>query len=376
MASASMIYDVELIYHSPKPVISSSNPVGHGNSACPLAFNPSFIPANPPYLNKSGCLVRQCCDDSCHGHGESHNRLSSLDADPAERIGFAPCDLSTGVCGDVLLSSEFNLDPSSDSEDPRAFLYDGYYYNFYFFGDSKADPKCKSDQCTVKLSKTKTPLDASSWQRVTTLPWHRNGCCIMRPRGQKSFCVFGEGPSPLPGLGIASTTNIDSGEFQQEPWAVADGVISPITNDSMWLLPLGEKEAEIKLEAGTHPVKLSTGDFIHFYAAATPGWVANGNYTVGFIILDGKDPRRIIQRSKLHLMIPTFPYETLCGGNASCPYIGERKNVIFLSSATRLSAGLSSLGHEEIRLFFGGGDGNVGTGLVQVSRPGRETLVT
>jgi hypothetical protein len=42
------------------------------------------------------------------------------------------------------------------------------------------------------------------------LPWHRNGCCMMKPRGQKSYCIWGEGgPSPFPGLGISYTTNID-----------------------------------------------------------------------------------------------------------------------------------------------------------------------
>jgi predicted GH43/DUF377 family glycosyl hydrolase len=48
--------------------------------------------------------------------------------------------------------------------------------------------------------------------------------------------------------------------------------------------------------ASAHPVQLSTGDWLHFYAAATPGWVPNGNYTAGYIILDKNDPSKIIQR--------------------------------------------------------------------------------
>ena len=43
---------------------------------------------------------------------------------------------------------------------------------------------------------------------------------------------------------------------------------------------------------------------------------------------------------------------------AGCPYQGERKRVIFLCSAT-------PLGGDRFRLFWGGGDGNVGTGVVQ-----------
>lgn len=125
-------------------------------------------------------------------------------------------------------------------------------------------------------------------------------------------------------------------------------------------------EPEIVLEASTHPVQLSTGDYFHIYAAGewpgqvsvyrghlhihaagesdecalrsdaasylsptavcpnrkdqrplpsltyhlacppglnilragTPGWVANGNYTGGWVILDQNDPTAILQRSK------------------------------------------------------------------------------
>ena len=33
-------------------------------------------------------------------------------------------------------------------------------------------------------------------------------------------------------------------------------------------------------------VQLESGDLLHFYAAATPGWVANGNYAAVYIVLD------------------------------------------------------------------------------------------
>merc|ERR1712070_1268898 len=114
------------------------------------------------------------------------------------------------------------------------------------------------------------------------------------------------------------------------------------------------------LEAGAHPVQLSTGDYVHFYAAATPGWVPNGNYTVGYIVLDKDDPSKILQRES-QFMVPTYDYETLCQGDPGCPYSGERKNVIFMCSAT------PTHDKDVFRLFFGGGDGNVGTATVRVT---------
>jgi hypothetical protein len=67
------------------------------------------------------------------------------------------------------------------------------------------------------------------------------------------------------------------------------------------------------------------------------------------------------------VLIPSDDYETLCNGAPDCEYRGERKNVIFLSSATPLPPSPTSpTGTDRFRLFFGGGDGNVGTAVVQV----------
>ena len=184
----------------------------------------------------------------------------------------------------------------------------------------------------------------------------------MRPKGQRSYCVWGEGPDPFPGLGLSYTTDIDSGNFTQVPWNTANASTSGsrFSPDGMYMTPLGADEQEIKLEAGTELMQLSTGDWLHFYAAATPGWVPHGNYTAGFIVLDKDDPTRIIQRVSGQWMVPTADFETLCHGASDCKYKGARKNVIFLCSATPTGV------PDQYRLFWGGGDGNVGTGVVDV----------
>lgn len=166
-----------------------------------------------------------------------------------------------GTCED-LLPIVFPFEPTA--EDPRV-VYDpstGYYMLYYFASGP--------GQQTVYLRRSKTPLNMSSWELVASqLPWHRNGCVLLRPDG-KHYVIFGEsgGPKvgPLPGIGIATTTNFAN---------------YTIVN-STWLEPLGAnntEEPEIVLEAATPVVQLSTGDYFHIYAAGTPGWVANGNYT-------------------------------------------------------------------------------------------------
>ena len=268
------------------PALSSANAVGAGHSYCNNTFNPSYLPPSTDGAFGGGIIVR----------------LNACDRAPAgEHLGFAPCDLATGVCGDVDPSWHFALaDDQQQTEDPRALFYDGKYYLFYYAAKAPTTPTCDPAQdaeCAVPLASSATPWNGSSWQAIGTYPWHRNGCCMMAPRGQKSYCIWGEGPGPFPGLGISVTTDIDGGVFTQVPWAAPPaGVTSPLTADRQWLLPLGADAQEIKLEAGTHGVRLSTGDWVHFYAAATPGWVPNGNYTAGYIILDKDEPTKIVQR--------------------------------------------------------------------------------
>jgi predicted GH43/DUF377 family glycosyl hydrolase len=85
-------------------------------------------------------------------------------------------------------------------------------------------------------------------------------------------------------------------------------------------------------------------------------WVANGNYTAGAIILDGKDPTKILQRVP-HFLVPLLPYQ-----QGIPPYPVNRARVIFLPSVTPIPGEPDSF-----RLFFGAADASVGTAVVTVT---------
>ena len=137
-------YAVTLVERSPLPTISAANARGHGH--CPVrpadkapcqCFNPSYIPASAHKLNQSGVLLRICCGyKSCDYLCRRQDKAippSACAAPPSaldsggpnfprddEYIGFAPCDITTGKCGDVLPRSSFSLDPSQGTlQDPR-----------------------------------------------------------------------------------------------------------------------------------------------------------------------------------------------------------------------------------------------------------------
>ena len=406
-------YQVTLVERSSTPVISAGNPPGHGN--CPTradgapcqCFNPSYIPASAHKLNQSGVLLRVCCgakpcDYLCSRNDPKIPAASCVTltegAKDDEFIGFAPCDLKTGVCGDVLPRSTFDLDPTQGTtQDPRAFLYEGSYYSFYWtadHGSKPCDPTRPPNMCSVGLSKSDSPLTQGSWKVIGRMPWYRNACCIMKPRGQKSYCIWGFGmlgnEQYLPGLGISYTTDIDSGQFTQVPWKVAPGVLSPLGNNSMAFLPLGPDYHELGLEASARPVPLSNGHWLHFYASHTCGFGWNprpsaacggphgnytGNYTVGWIVLNGSDPTQILERwnEKTPWMNPVHDYETLCNADLSgkCKWKGATPWTLFLPSADPIPGE-----KDTFRVFWGAGDGNTGTGVVRVTVPQdkRETV--
>lgn len=86
----------------------------------------------------------------------------------------------------------------------------------------------------------------------------RNGCVITRADGTH-YVIFGESP-PLPGLGIATTSNFTTYDVVNATFMEPNGAGN-------------SAEPEIVIEAASTPVQLSTGDYFHLYAAGTPGWV-------------------------------------------------------------------------------------------------------
>lgn len=240
-ALASAQYSARIVRKGAVPAVSSKNAPGDGFSPCTFTFNPAWIPSGSSL--SSTLIVRASGCPADFGGGGDHLLMVNCTIDP----------VTGGACSDVSPAQFAGIE--DDAEDPRLFEYNGFVYLFYFAAGS--------GQSTVYLRKTQTPSDPASWVHVAgPLAWHRNGCVIIRADGTH-YVMFGESP-PLPGLGLATTT---------------DFVTFDVIN-STYMTPNGAGNAaapEIVIEAGSTPVQLSTGDYFHFYAAGTPGWVANGN---------------------------------------------------------------------------------------------------
>lgn len=321
LGATALTYTVSIVEKAPEPVISIKKPAGSGYSPCTFTFNPAWFDVSPG-LNASILVFRASGCPPEFGGAIDH-------------LLFAYCT-ADGVCGDV---QPLQFPFEAGAEDPRVVFWNGYYYMYYFANGP--------GQNTVYLRRTTTPLDPSSWQTVASqLPWHRNGCVLLRENGTH-FVIFGEsgGPKvgPLPGIGIASTTDF----------------VNYTYINTTWFEPLGAnntQEPEIVLEAATPVVQLSSGDYLHLYAAGTPGWVPNGNYTGGWIIMDKDDPTIILQRSTEHLFVPTMDYEI---GNGIWPV--NRNRTIFTTSVVPIAGSVDTF-----RVWYGAADANIATAIIQV----------
>jgi len=323
-AVLSITYKVTVLSKGTKPALSYVNPVGQGYSPCQYTFNPGWvpIPANAVDQTKALVVVRAAMCPPSYGGAGDHLMVATCYTD--------------GHCDDL---QPIIIPLESAAEDPRIILWKGWYYMFYY-----ASGKGES---TVYLRKTMTPGNITSWELTGNFPWHRNGCVLLRESGPH-YCLFGEAP-PLPGIGIATTDDLEKFNVVNPKYLLPNGPNNP-------------NEPEIVLEASTPVVQLSTGDYLHIYSAATPGWVANGNYTGGWIVLDGKDPTILKQRSTEHVLMPTVSWEI---GNG--PYPVQRHRTIFATSLVPVTNSGLEAASDVFRVWYGAADANVASALIQVT---------
>merc|ERR1712187_181419 len=85
--------------------------------------------------------------------------------------------------------------------------------------------------------------------------------------------------------------------------AVSEDLLTWKTVNGSWAAP-DPKRDEMWIEAGSPPEKLADGNYIMTYN------IANGSlwWGIGYLILDGTNPMRILQRGP-HLLWPQLPWE-------------------------------------------------------------------
>ena len=111
------------------------------------------------------------------------------------------------------------------------------------------------------------------------------------------------------------------------------------------------------VEAGPPPLKLDDGNYLFFYNSARDGYPSpkegySLQYNVGWLILDGKDPSKILQRAEVPLLTPELSWEV-----AATADLGLTPRVVFLEAA-------KPLGKNRYLVFYGGADTVIGSAIV------------
>jgi len=209
----------------------------------------------------------------------------------------------------------FIADPVTEkcgTEDPRISYKDGLYYLMYTAYDCTY-PK-------LSLATSPNPFDAGSWTRhgfvFPDKDISKSGAVLFATRENnltQHYLFWGDSSAPVGGIGIA--TSKDGINWQ---------------DSGNYLIKVRQNFFDSELvESGPSPLLLSTGDFLFIYNSARRGYPSvkpdwQLQYNVGFLILDGTDPTKIIERSPLPIMSPTLNWEI---GNTT-DYLTP--NVVFL----------------------------------------------
>lgn len=193
-------------------------------------------------------------------------------------------------------------------EDPRITLIDGVYYITY--------TACSDHGLAVRIART------SDWETVERLD-------IALPPCNKDCVLF---PEQIQGRYHMYHRPSTDGVPKPEMWhATSPDMLS--WGSHHWVMSAAEGWEADRIGAGAPPIKTEDGWLMFFHGADE-----EANYSLGALLLDLEDPRRILWRSQNALMKPEAPYELE----------GFFSGVVFVTGAVQIE--------DRIDLYYGASD--------------------
>lgn len=341
-ALESTTYDAAVVSFGAMPVLSFLD----GNTDYQQTFNPSWVVASAGTNNKSGLLLRssncsaqpgtctKCNSSPCRMGGPCQDvitfaELLSDDDNVTEIPRFKHVTSANVVLSPVLSNTSMD---NRGVQDPRI-VFDPQtqmYYMFYTCYNTGGGGWAKWFLC---MAVSKDPTSPDMWSvRKGVWPLHfgsKSAALLIRETGPH-YMYWGAGV-----IHIASSSNLTD-------WP--DRKVAFITNTT-WGNP--------HVESGPPPMRLSDGNYVFFHNS----WGRAAGYQPGWVVIDGKDPTKIIARAQQPLFSPSKA-QWMTG---QPPALCNVPNVAFLE------AGHPTHSLDEFRVYFGGADSVVGTAVVKFS---------
>ena len=211
---------------------------------------------------------------------------------------------------------------------------------------------------TTMLATSRDPLDAAAW----TFRGPLLGAGSPYTAGASLLFRDGEPGAPphLAFVGDSDTANAI--------WLATspDGLAWTVANKT-WLTGRPACWDHYGVAPGPQPARLVNGDWLFVYNIDTGfPYKPNplGRCAVGWAILDGADPSRVVARAEAPLLVPVLPYETCAQTpqGVAC----QQPQVVF-------STGMKPLGGDEFLVLYGGADTVVGAARIFVNSSARRS---
>ena len=216
------------------------------------------------------------------------------------------------------------------------------------------------DNCTQNCFPTRTTMLATSRDPFDAAAWSFRGPLLGAdaPYTGGAALLFRDGePGAPPHLAFVGDSDTANALWLAES---ADGLAWTVVNRT-WMLKRDGCWDSFGIAAGPQPERLSSGDWLLLYNIDTGfPYKTNplGRCAVGWAVLDGADPTRVVARAASVLLVPELPYETCTasGQGATC----QQPMVVF-------ATGLRPLGGDEFLVVYGGADTVVGVARIFVN---------
>jgi predicted GH43/DUF377 family glycosyl hydrolase len=358
--AASLSYSVSVVARDAVPTGSSLISHQNGSSAFNYSFTTGWFPAPAGSAHPDGLIVRvvECNPDhhSCAGvdHPEWTN-AGALAVVGAALSGAFPSSDYVSAANVSWLGA--TAPPHGGTAglwgfaDPRV-AYRAATGEFFFTYDN-CTQNCFPRR-TGMLSTTKDPFDPSGWTFRGPL------LGPSAPYSGGTSLLLRDAPPHYAFVGDSDTANAINLATSMDgyTWVLNTSSKAP------WMQGRPGQWDASGVASGPQPERLSTGDYLFVYNIDT-GFPYKpsplGRCSVGWAILDGSDPSRIIARADSPLLTPVLPWET-CGGEANKgPYPKCQEPLVVFST------GMKPLGNDQFLILYGAADSVVGAARVAVS---------
>jgi predicted GH43/DUF377 family glycosyl hydrolase len=347
-------YRVTVTQRAAAPLGAALISFANGSSAFNFSFTTAWFPAGADGA-ADGLIVRNVeCNPNHHScAGVAHPEWSNAGALAVVRATLGasgPLSAERVTLANVTWMGAAAPPPRANASrwgfaDPRAAFRaaDGLVYVTF----DNCTQNCYPTRTTL-LATSRDPMDASAW----TLRGPLLGADAPYTGGAALLFRDGE-PGAPPHLAFVGDSDTANAIWLAQS---ADGLAWAVANKT-WMLSRPDCWDHYGVAPAGQPARLSNGDYLFIYNIDT-GFPYHpnplGRCAVGWVVLDGADPSRIVARADEPLLVPVLPYETCA--NAPC----QQPHVVF-------STGLKPLGGDEFLVLYGGGDTVVGVSRIFVN---------